>query len=211
MMRAATHPSPLAEKLQDLLRQRGWSAAELARRAGVNDTLLRDIFRGRALSPKIDNVQKLARALGVPLSDLAPDGEISTAPTAGALHHDELEPWDPTLGGTAIPVTDGQLTNIWGQGVANAKTLRLRESVPGFGFFAGDILIIDTKARAEQGDIVAVTAIDPNTGRAYTLVRRYLHPYLVSGDPLDRHPLLADGNRYTILGPVCASMRTIKF
>ena len=42
---------------------------ELSRRAGVGETLVRDLEEGRTLHPRIDTMRKLAVALGVTLGD----------------------------------------------------------------------------------------------------------------------------------------------
>lgn len=55
----------IAERLEACRRQKGWTNAELARRAGLNQTLLWKILEGQR--PKISaiTVKRLARALGV--------------------------------------------------------------------------------------------------------------------------------------------------
>jgi transcriptional regulator with XRE-family HTH domain len=59
-------------QLQVLREERGWSRAELARKAGLNPTTVGAIEHGR-LQPYESQLDKLARALGVP------------APSAGTL------------------------------------------------------------------------------------------------------------------------------
>lgn len=47
--------------------------AEVARRAGLNPTAVYDILTGKSRSPKLDTVNKIAAALGVPFSALLTD------------------------------------------------------------------------------------------------------------------------------------------
>lgn len=51
--------------LTEKLREKGWSAGELARRAGVPQPTTHRILGGESNSPRIDNVNNLARALGL--------------------------------------------------------------------------------------------------------------------------------------------------
>lgn len=60
-----------AEVLSDELDARGWSAAELANRAGVSRQYVHGILTGETSSPRIDKVYLLARALGMTLDELA--------------------------------------------------------------------------------------------------------------------------------------------
>jgi len=59
----------LAAELTERLRARGWSANELARRAGVSAPMIRNIERGR-MSPTLDFISRLCPALGVRLGEL---------------------------------------------------------------------------------------------------------------------------------------------
>lgn len=51
--------------LTEKLKEHGWSEGELARRSGVPQPTTHRILAGDAKSPRIDNVNKLAKALGV--------------------------------------------------------------------------------------------------------------------------------------------------
>lgn len=53
------------QNLIRLRQERGLSAAELSRMAGLNDRAVKDIEEGRARSPKISTVFSIANALGV--------------------------------------------------------------------------------------------------------------------------------------------------
>lgn len=55
--------------VQAELKARGWSARELARRAGLLPNALTRI--GSGISPSLDRAAAIAGALGVPLGDLA--------------------------------------------------------------------------------------------------------------------------------------------
>ncbi len=48
------------------------NAKKLSLEAGLGETAVRDILQGRSVSPKLETVQKLARALNVPIYRLIP-------------------------------------------------------------------------------------------------------------------------------------------
>jgi transcriptional regulator with XRE-family HTH domain len=82
----------LIRNLQAFMAVRGLNAHELAARAGMNPTAVYDILSGKARSPKIETVAKLAGALGVAATTLieTPDEAILRA----ELHqvYDQLSP-----------------------------------------------------------------------------------------------------------------------
>ena len=56
---------PWTDRLNDTLRQSGWSKTELARRSGVNYDSLNKYLDGKVAQPRGDIMHRLARALGV--------------------------------------------------------------------------------------------------------------------------------------------------
>lgn len=74
VLRQACHPSPMLScivmspltlRIKELRERRGWSQAELARRAGVAQPIVNRLERGKTRTPSLDNLEKLADALGV--------------------------------------------------------------------------------------------------------------------------------------------------
>lgn len=61
-----------AEPIRRLRQQRGWSQGELADKAGIRPNTLSEAINGR--SPRMDTMQAVADALGVPLWSLFVDG-----------------------------------------------------------------------------------------------------------------------------------------
>lgn len=92
----------------------------------------------------------------------------------------------------------------------HASAYHLRRSFVGFGLLAGDFLIVDLNAKAPAaGALVLATVSDFSTGDAFTVLRRFLPPYLVAGDLGDEGEILyADGDRTVIMATVVASFRT---
>jgi transcriptional regulator with XRE-family HTH domain len=60
----------IAEEIRRRMRLLGLSAERLSLAAGLNKTYVRDIFTGRARSPRLDNLAKVAAALSCSLDEL---------------------------------------------------------------------------------------------------------------------------------------------
>lgn len=60
----------LRARLKMAMQEKGMTAAELSRKAGMNARAVKDIEEGRAIAPKISTVFALAQALNVPPSYL---------------------------------------------------------------------------------------------------------------------------------------------
>lgn len=60
-----------ADVLRRELDARGWSAADLANRAGVSRQYVHGILIGETTNPRIDKIYLIARALGTTLDELA--------------------------------------------------------------------------------------------------------------------------------------------
>jgi transcriptional regulator with XRE-family HTH domain len=69
----------LGRRIGELRRGRGWSAAELARRAGIGKATLSEIEAGRR-NTTLETLDALTRALGVPLSAPLPQPLPVTMP-----------------------------------------------------------------------------------------------------------------------------------
>jgi transcriptional regulator with XRE-family HTH domain len=63
-------PRRLKTVLKTLREQRGWSMAELAKRADVTDAYIAQLETGARKNPSLDVLKRLARALGVPVTEL---------------------------------------------------------------------------------------------------------------------------------------------
>lgn len=77
-------------RVREIAEAQGWNASRLARKADVSYTAMYGIWHGTTEDPGIQTLAKLARALGVPTSDLitdedpaSPEGKI-IAPVAVA-------------------------------------------------------------------------------------------------------------------------------
>jgi len=57
--------TPLTLRIRELRTRRGWSQAELGRRAGVHASTVNRVERGETTTLSLGNLERLARALGV--------------------------------------------------------------------------------------------------------------------------------------------------
>lgn len=67
-------PGSLAYELEQRMRAAGFNQRSLAVAAGLNETYVRDLLRGRSRNPKSGHLAKLAETLGCSVSDLAEPG-----------------------------------------------------------------------------------------------------------------------------------------
>jgi transcriptional regulator with XRE-family HTH domain len=56
--------------LKALREERGWSMAELAKKADVTDAYIAQLETRKKENPSLDVLKRLARALGVPVGEL---------------------------------------------------------------------------------------------------------------------------------------------
>jgi len=158
--------------LQAVLTETGWSAPELARRAGISRSTLHRALTEDTFTTSTTTLEKIARASGINLPG------TRAATTARELLPDEN-------------VTGDQLAphQSW-QRVTTDLLVRA-------GIMPGDILLLDAQATPRQGDIVEAEIV--TAAGAHTALRLYDAPYLVTraaGD--DEKPVLVDGERVMI-------------
>lgn len=72
--------SELQNRVAERMRQLGLKASPLAKKAGLGESFVRDILRGKTSVPKADNLERLARAL-----DTTSDFLLGTQAVAGAV------------------------------------------------------------------------------------------------------------------------------
>lgn len=56
-------------RIKSLLKEKGWTANELIRRSGVNQSTIAEIMAGRSKFPRISTIQKIAHGFGMTLSE----------------------------------------------------------------------------------------------------------------------------------------------
>lgn len=199
----------LGTRLRELRIRAGLSARELSLKAGLSQSTVNDIERKPDTSPRLSSVEALAQTLGVSLAYLA-EGRTDNEGPPG-MRESDAAPWRlPPPSGQRPDLADPQrrLPQLLAPRGRTLETYSLSHDMPGFGLYSGDVLVIDLKTPPEAGDLVLATVVDLSTGSGSTVLRRFLPPYLISGDPtLDRVPLVVDNARTSILGRIAASFR----
>lgn len=65
----------LSERINNLLKETGWTYYKLAKISGVARTTLENIVNGRGKTTSHENMQKIAAAFGITVSDLLDEKE----------------------------------------------------------------------------------------------------------------------------------------
>ncbi len=194
------------EWIAGILRERGWKATDLARRAGVNQTTLTRFLNNRdhpyAMSERTRAA--IARTIGLAASVSAPPAR---QPAIGFFEPDAVE-YD-----AATPVNDAVLADIL-QGYARTRphlarfVLRTR-ALESLGWLPGDVLLVDINEPARQGDLVCAQIYDWPRNRADTVFRIYQAPFLLTGPKAGKltPPLMVDNQTIVIKGAVITTLR----
>lgn len=169
--------------IRKLRLERKMTLEQLAAKAGISRSLLNEFELGTK-RPNTKRLQQIADALGVGMVDLfdTSAGVVAAGQAANGFHEPQVEPWRGSNANRAAPAA---ILSAFGGGLGDPALFTSRAGVAALGVLAGDILVVDLAMRATQGDTVLVTVADLDTGAAETLLRRYVPPFVLSGDPDD--------------------------
>lgn len=115
-----------AEEIRVILARRKMSAAELARRTGIRQQNLSRRMTGETAFD-LDDLEVIAQALGVKVSDLVNDGGgtvQTTVPKIRVTDQRPAAPTRPTLQGSAVRPRDGRPKGRPGGSVPDPRTRR---------------------------------------------------------------------------------------
>lgn len=82
-MRYSGMETSLQKRLKLRIDMMGTNAFEVAKKAGLGDSFVRDILRGKSKNPGIDKLEKLATALDTTVEWFTSAGEVEKKPAAG--------------------------------------------------------------------------------------------------------------------------------
>lgn len=201
--------SDFQNRLKQAVDRSGRSPRNISLSAGLSPGTISELLKDEDRSPSVENLQAIARELGTSFLWLA-EGARGNERATGFSEND-VTPYAP-------PTRHGQLRDRQPDNTTLQETLApsarkpatfvSRIAAPLFGMLAGDVLVIDLNGTARDGDLVLATVADLNTGSATTLVRKLATPYLLSPHPQETgSPLVADGHRTVIMGPIVAIAR----
>jgi transcriptional regulator with XRE-family HTH domain len=198
----------LSERLKLLREKAGLSATALSLKANLSKNTVSQLEDDPDRSPSVQNAINLAKVLGVSFSYLAL-GEEDTVRTP---ERDQATPWTPPSGGGERPDLDEcrrKLPQTMAPNAREPALFKLNITVTELGYRSGDIIVVDLKKTAKDGDIVLAKVMDLSDGSSSLIVRRLFSPFLISSALDEQLPMIvADGARTTILGVVAASFRT---
>lgn len=188
----------ILSRVEERLSTIGMSAAEASRQATGSPDLIRNWSRRDKGGPSATSLAKLAPILGVTVGWLM-DGETDRQVTGMSEDAASFTPKP----GSHNPIAE--IFTSSGQNVA--MTHRVSVAMPAFGMLPGDLLVCDLSRLPRPGELAIATVTDEEAGSAISLVRRYLPPWLLSGeltsDPkLERTDLLGVTIRYPIVGVI---------
>lgn len=163
-------------RLREMRVHRNLTQEQLAERAGLSLDAVARIERGNR-SPGLASCRRLARALGVSLTELVEptrDDDVR-APISGRLPDGSREVAVPVLG--RIHAGPLHLANAHVEGWVSATqvrahhqlfALRVRgESMTGAGINEGDLLIVRAQSTANDGDVVIARVDDEATVKRF--------------------------------------------
>lgn len=172
---------------------------------GKTDTIrnwLRKQAEGAPFSMRQDNLEAVARALGVSLAWLLTGSET------GFEKVDSFQ--EETAAFTPKPNEIQAIRSLYSSKAKHPQTGRRSQvDLPGLGIANGDLIVIDLGREPAAGDLVLVTVLDGST-HGSTVVRRYFPPYLFANSAsIDNPPMKDDQSGVTVRYPVIGLVRGI--
>lgn len=198
----------IAERLKTAIDQSGMKMRDVSLRAGLGENAAGQIIRNPDQSPKISTLEALAKVIGVRVTWLI-DGD--NRPPPEGLAESETTPWTPRPPDGQRPdtaLTERQLARALAPKARQPEFHRLDIDLPDLALCAGDVLLFDPKRTPETGQVCVANVADIYTGNAHTVVRRFVSHFLTAGT---REPLMVDGHRVQLMGPVMAVIRAPDF
>lgn len=187
--------------LLEILEHFGWSATELARRAGLSATTLTRFINSKDWSHTLSgrSIDKIERATGVRAYENA--GQLPS------FARSDADPYMAPTGGKYRPRAAAIAALINGSNSALAFVLKSR-ALEHAGFIPGDVLIVDTDATPKNGDVVLAQVYD-RAGGVETLFRIFERPYLsaATSDATIRRTMVADDEWLVVRGVVVHTLR----
>lgn len=181
----------------------GTTPSALARQAGVAPSTLTRFLNDETGTSGVSQrtLEALSRASGVPVLQMPlKRGETSADAVPFEREHGIDLPMllSAALAGATKDRSDRE---VW---LMRSRALDMSAVWP------GDILVIDPRTRAKQGDMVLAEIIDRRAGRTESVIRVYEPPFLVtrSSLPSMARPLMVDDETIKLRGVVELVLRS---
>lgn len=185
----------LREWLREAVRSSGFTATEVARRAGLSSTTLTRPMRQGAYNSTISThtIDKVAEVTGYPPPEGL--GRPRMRAARGFAEPDAV----PYKAPERADLAAGAGRDWW---LIKSRALDLD------GYLPGDRVLVDLKERPRPGDVVVAQMVSER-GEPETVFRKFEPPFLFtrSTQPESGKPILVDYERVSIMGVVIASWR----
>lgn len=208
---AMTENAPLIERIDERLAAVKLSASAASKAAGLSVTYIKDLRNRPNAWGTVAAMRSLASVLETTVEYLIGDRDepgLAGGAAPGFQETSDATQWHPPTaapGSNALDVAS--LAALLCPSAIHPAYWRAANSMPGFGIFVRDLLIVDLKPSATAGELVLVNSRDQHGG-ARTLLRRHVQPYLVAPDPDGKQaPLLYDNDQNAIMGVVVSVIR----
>jgi transcriptional regulator with XRE-family HTH domain len=194
------------EWVKGILSERGWTATELARRAGVNQTTLTRFLHNpdHPYDMSARTRDAIARVVG-----LVASGPIAAPrPPAAGFYEPDAVDWQPDMAEKDDVFADFLRTAQVSRPHLAPFVLRTH-ALEALGWRSGDIVLVDLNERAQPGDLVCAQLYDWPRNRADTLFRILQPPFLLAGPANGQmaRPLVVDDQNIIVKGVVVSTFR----
>lgn len=190
-------------RIDQRLRELGLSENEASRLAGRSRDAIRNWRRAandphRRLNPTREALESVAAVLGV-----TPEWLLRGDGAQGMAEPEAV----PFVGRTPAA---GSMAGRQDLPERALVAYRVTRAAPGLAILRGDVIFIDIRSAAREGDLVVATLSHQADDRQVTVLRRYLPPWLVSGAADGDAPERLDNTgRAAVLGVIRAVERTV--
>ena len=162
------------------------SESAVAAQGGSRDLIRnwrRALEKGQAISARYDSLVLIAKALRVSEDWLIHGKEA--APDPQRIQEGLAETASPFVMSRHPTKADdphSALRSVFGPAATSPALFKVNLDLPGFALMRGDVMLADLARLPEPGELAIVQINDDYTASAVTQVRRYLPPFLVSGE-----------------------------
>lgn len=176
----------ILHRIETRLAELGMSPRAASLKAKLSGDAIRNWQRRVSTDPtrvgiNASSLEAVARALDVDMVWLMQGGTAEAQRAQPGLS-EEASPYIPSA-----PIDPNPIRALFSDRARNAAiTHRAIVDMPGFDIRAGDLMVCDLARLPETDEVALAVSVDTNAGTSATMVRRYVPPFLISGDAL--HP-----------------------
>jgi transcriptional regulator with XRE-family HTH domain len=204
----------ILDRIADRRAVLGLSEASVSSAAGSKDLTRnwrRSVEAGTEISVRHASLTAVARALEVPEDWLIKgSGTTDRGEAAGQGFAEAAVPFVMPSHAITQNAPQPLLSALFGQRASSPATYQISTGLPAFALAPGDVVVVDLARLPQPGDLAIVSMDDDETASSQTLLRRYVPPYLLSGEASQETQLMrTDDPGVRIRCAVIGSLRGI--